>query len=209
MARCKKEQVSVHAAVCAAWLRAFALGATRPHVRTVSSPVNLRERLSPPVGETSGLFLSIVETTVDCAPERDFWDIARAIKQNLIRDSRDEALFFKPLMFSKIFTQIPRGDLEIVLGMMFGRPVEYDFSITNLGRIAIPERSGALHVEAFYGPLVNSSAYERTVGVSTLAGQMSLAFIFRQSMLAPADGQALLERAMGLLSNGSGNGQTV
>ena|GEM_PF-2331328 len=202
VARCKKEQVSVHAAVCTAWLRAFIDGATKSHSRTISSPVNLRSRLSPPVGETSGGFLSIVETTVNCAPERNFWDIAREFKKNLSHGSRDEALFFMPLMFSKIFTQIPRGDLELMLPFFFGRPVKYDFSITNLGRLPIPERSGALQVEAFYGPLVNSSAYERTVGVSTLADQMSFAFIFRKSMLEPAHGQELMERALGLLSRG-------
>jgi len=209
VARCKQEQVSVHAAVCVAWLRAFTGGATKSHVRTVSSPVNLRQRLSPPVGETSGLFLSIVETTVDCAPERDFWDVAREFKQKLSRDSRDETLLLMPLLFSKIFSQVPPSDHRILLRLLFSRPVTYDFSITNLGRVVIPERNGALQVEAFYGPLVNSSAYERTVGVSTLAEQMSLAFIFRQSMLAPASGRELLEHALGLLARESRNGHTA
>ena len=112
-ARCKEEQVSVHAAVCVAWLRAFTAemkGATR--FGTVSSPV------------------------------------------------------------------------------------KYDFSITNLGRIVLPERSGDLQVEAFYGPLVNASPYERTVGVSTLGGQMSIVLLFRRSMMEPARGRELLERAV-------------
>lgn len=202
VARCKKEQVSVHAALCTAWLRAFIDGATKSHVRTISSPVNLRARLSPPVGETSGGFLSIVETTVTCAPEKNFWDIAREFKKNFSRASRDEALFFMPLMFSKVFTQIPPGDLELLLPIFFGRPVKYDFSITNLGRLPIPERNGALQVEAYYGPLVNSSPYERTVGVSTLADQMSFSLLFRKSMLEPARGQELMERALGLLGGG-------
>ncbi len=201
LARCKKEQVSVHAAVCVAWLRAFTGGATSSHIGTVSSPVNLRERLSPPVGDTSGLFLATVETSVDCGPERDFWDAAREFKQKLEQDSRNETLFFNPLLFSKIFTpQIAPADIGILVEMLFSRPVKYDFSITNLGRIPIAERSGALQVEAFYGPLVNASPYERTVGVSTVAGQMSLAFIFRRSMLEPADGKQLMERAIGMLT---------
>ena len=197
VARCKKEGVSVHAAVCVAWLRAFTAGAQgAKRFGTVSSPVNLRQRLSPPVDDTSGMFLAIVETRVDCAPERDFWDVAREFKQKLTQDSRDEALFFMPLMFSKIFTQVPAGDREIVGRMLFGGPVKYDFSITNLGRIVLPERSGDLQVEAFYGPLVNSSPYERTVGVSTLGGQMSIVFLFRRSMMEPDKGKDLLERAI-------------
>jgi hypothetical protein len=202
-ARCKEEQVSVHAAVCVAWLRAFTAemkGARR--FGTVSSPVNLRQRLSPPVDDTSGMFLATVETRVDCAPERDFWDVAREFKQKLTRDSRDEVLFFMPLMFSKIFTQIPAGDREMVMPMLFGGPVKYDFSITNLGRIVLPERSGDLQVEAFYGPLVNSSPYERTVGVSTLGGQMSIVFLFRRSMMESDRGRELMERAVNGLCNG-------
>ena len=152
------------------------------------------------MGETSGGFLSIVETTVNCAPERNFWDIAREFKKNFSRGSRDEALFFMPLMFSKIRTQFPPGDLEMVMPSFFGKPVKYDFSITNLGRLPIPERNGNLQVEAYYGPLVNSSPYERTVGVSTLGDQMSLSLLFRQSMLEPARGQELMERALRLLS---------
>ncbi|MGC1376015.1 MAG: hypothetical protein WA821_07335 [Anaerolineales bacterium] len=197
VARCKKEGVSVHAAVCVAWLRAFTAGAQGvKRFETVSSPVNLRQRLSPPVDDTSGMFMAIVETHVDCAPERDFWDAAREFKQKLTRDSRDEALFFMPLMFSKIFTQVPAGDREIVGRMLFGGPVAYDFSITNLGRVALPERSGDLQVEAFYGPLVNSSPYERTVGVSTLGGQMSIVLLFRRSMMETDKGRELMERAI-------------
>ena len=199
VARCKNEQVSVHAAVCVAWLRAFIGGAASSHIGTVSSPVNLRERLSQPVGDTSGLFLATVETSVDCAQERDFWDAAREFKHKLEQGSRNETLFFNPLLFSKIFTQVPPADIGILAEMLFAGPVKYDFSITNLGRVVIPEHCGALQVEAFYGPLVNSSVYERTVGVSTLAGQMSMSFIFRKSMMEPARGKEMVERAIGVL----------
>lgn len=201
VARCKKEQVSVHAAVCVAWLRAFTAAGSREKLRvgSVSSPVNLRERYAQSVGETSGLFLSIVETSIDVGPDRTFWDAAREFKQKLSQDSRDEAVFFKSAIFAKIFTQISDAERDILIAILFSGPVKYDFSITNLGRIVIPERSGDLQVEAFYGPLVNSSPYERTVGVSTLAGQMSISFIFRPSIMSVADGRLLMDCALEIL----------
>ena len=201
VARCKKEGVSVHAAVCVAWLRALIEKTGRDSgVGMVSSPVNLRERLAFPVGETSGLFLSLVETSVDCGPENDFWDVARAFKQKLGDDLCDEILFFRLLLFSKIFAKISPSDRQITAKLLFSSPIEYDFSITNLGRIPISEHNGAFQVEAFYGPLVNSSKYERTVGVSTAGGRMSLSLIFRKSMMEPARGKALIGRALEILT---------
>ncbi len=203
VARCKQEGVSVHAAVCAAWLRAFT-GQTKARFGSVSSPVNIRERLSQPIGETSGVFLAMVETRLDCAPGRDFWQLAREFKDRFAPELHDERLFFKPLLFSKAFSGLSQAERPIMGRMMFQGPVPYDFSITNLGRVVIPEHSGALQVEAFYGPLVNSSPYERTVGVGTLGGRLGMAYIFRKSMMEPASAKELMGHALDLLLQAAG-----
>lgn len=200
MARCKKEQVSVHAAICVAWMRAWlAESGAKKTRRIVSSPVNLRKHLSPPMEDTSGGFLTIVETSVDCAPEKGFWDVAREFKRRFRSDTNGAAIFFQPALFGKIFTETPREDVETLLRVLFYGPVKYDYSMTNLGLLPIPEQNGSLRVEAFYGPLVNSSQFERTVGISTVAGRMSLSLLFRQSKMRPASGKALMDRAIGLL----------
>ncbi len=205
VARCKDEQVSVHAAICVAWLRAFLAEIKQGQSQggMVSSPVNMRNHFSPAVDDTSGQFLTIVETTVDCPPENNFWDIAREFKHKFSLDTRLEELFFKPAVFMKIFTGFSNDDINMLMEIIFSGPVKYDFSITNLGRVAIPERSGSLQVEAFYGPLVNSSPYERTVGVSTLGGQMSMSFLFRKSIMDVGTGQKLMNRALGMLIEAS------
>jgi NRPS condensation-like uncharacterized protein len=197
VARCKQEGVSVHAAVCAAWLQAFT-AQNGSRFGRVSSPVNIRERLSQPVGETSGVFLAMVETRLDFAPERDFWQLARQFKDRFTPELSDERLFFRPLLFSKAFSGLSPADRPIMGRMMFQGPVPYDFSITNVGRVVIPERSGALQVEAFYGPLVNSSPYERTVGVGTLGGQLSMAYTFRKSRTEPSG--ELVQRVVEVLT---------
>ena len=100
---------------------------------------------------------------------------------------------------AKAFSQAAPADIDILLRLLFFSPVNYDFSITNLGRVALPERCGALQVEAFYGPLVNSSEHERTVGVSTLGGQLGMVYTFRRSKMEPARAKELLERVVALL----------
>jgi len=202
LARCKKEGVTVHAAVCAAWLRAFT-AASGARFGSVSTPVNLRPRISPAPGETASVLLSTVETRLDCAPARAFWDMARDFKHRLGQNTRDEELFFKPMLISQAFSQSAPADVGILLGLLFFSPVNYDFSITNLGIVDLPERCGALQVEAFNGPLVNSSEHERTVGVSTFRGQLGMTFNLRRSKMEPAQAKALLERVSAILVEAS------
>jgi hypothetical protein len=197
LARCKQERVTVHPAVCVAWLRALT-SVSGARFGTVSSPVNLRGRLSQDIGEASGLYLGCVNTRLECAPGQRFWDLAREFKQRLDAEMRDERLFFGPLLCARAFSQVPDVDHGLVSRILFSGPVDHDLSITNLGHIILPEHSGTLRVEAFHG-LVNSSEFERTVTVGTVAGQMSFAYLVRRSLADPANAKALMDRALALL----------
>jgi hypothetical protein len=207
LARCRAEHTSVHAAACVAWLRAYAgmLEDRTSWVRTASSPVNVRNRLTEPVPETCGGYLCIVETSVDCAPSRDFWQVAREFKRRLNDGMADHRLFVQELTMSKIETSFPKSQLFDAFTTYFSG-AEYDFSITNLGQVDIPAATGPLTVEAFHGPLVNSMENERTVGVSTFAGKLTFALLFRRSMMDPAWAAQLLERAVANLEAAVGAG---
>jgi hypothetical protein len=167
-------------------------------VRTASSPVSVRNRLTEPVPETCGGYICIVETSIDCAPVRDFWQVAREFKRRLTEGTADHRLFVQELTMSKIETSFPKSQLYEAFTTYFSG-ADYDFSITNLGQVAIPTAAGPLTVEAFHGPLVNSMENERTVGVSTFAGRLSFALLFRRSALDPAWAAQLLERAVASL----------
>jgi len=138
VARCKAEQASVHAALSVAWLwaRAIQLEKRKSWVRSASSPISLRERLGIP--DTSGLYLANATIKVNCAPRRDFWNAAREFKKKLNQVSRDENLFLVPMIIGAVFSQLPEKDRKDVVPILFNRPVNYDFSITNLGRIDLP-----------------------------------------------------------------------
>jgi len=199
--RSKAERTSVHAAVCTAWLRAFAktLPATAPRIRSVSSPVSLRERLSQPVPETSGMFMSTLETRLDCQPGRDFWDMAREFYASLKRDAEGVELFKMPMMFGAFMQSFSKTELAEVAALFFRRQVTYDFSVTNLGRLDFPSQVGALRIESFHN-LVNSSELERTVGVNTFEGRMTFIFMFRESKMTLQEGEQLMAQAIGELS---------
>lgn len=199
--RCKAEGVTVHAAVCTAWLRAHAdtLPGSASRNRSVSSPVSLRNRLAQPVDETAGMFMSTVETRLRCTPGRDFWEMAREFHARFRQDAADENAFMMPLMFGAF----SKDEIMEVAKAFFSRPVKYDFSITNLGRLNFPTEVGPLQVEAFYN-LVNSSEHERTVGVNTFGGRMTFILIFRESKMTPQAGGQLMADALQQLAEASG-----
>jgi NRPS condensation-like uncharacterized protein len=203
LARCRAERTTVHAAVCTAWTRALAAQSAGPRRRWISSPVDLRGRLDRPVDETAGLFLTTVETRCDGSPSQDFWQAARRFKRGLERACSDARLFFLPLLFSTLFPGLREDERGEMAALVFGRPVRYDFSITNLGRLDIPARVGAIELEGFHN-LVNSSEHERTVGVNTLAGRMTFTLIVRESKMAPEAASRLMRKALEGLAEAAG-----
>ncbi len=206
IARCRAEGTSVHAAICAAWLRAFAelQPGRKAWVRRVSSPIDLRKRLTPPLGEVFGIFMSNVVTGANCAPERNLWDIARDIKQELTRGSADEKIYLWLLSMQAMTSRFSNADLTSLLDDFASQPIRYDFSITNLGRLDFPVRYGLLRLEALYGPAVNTSEQERTVGVTTVGGRLFFTLAFRDFVLDPATAELLKARAMARLGEAVG-----
>jgi len=203
--RCKAEGATIHAAACTAWLRAFAntLPGKASRIRSVSSPVSLRNRLTQPVGDTTGMFMSTVETRLNCKPGRDFWEMAREFQAQLKQDATDEKLFMMPLMFGEFARNFSKAEMAEVARIFFQRQVTYDFSMTNLGRLDFPSQVGPLQIESFHN-LVNSSELERTVGVNTFDGRMTFIFIFRESKMTPDEGEQLMAQAVRQLREASG-----
>jgi hypothetical protein len=201
----RAEGTTIHAAICTAWLRAFAntLPGKASRMRRVSSPISLRNRLIQAVPETAGMFLSTGETRLHCKPGRDFWEMAREFHARFKRDTTDAKLFVMPLLFGAFARSFSNAEMGEAVRMFFGGPVKYDFSITNLGRLDFPAQIGPLRIEAFHN-LVNSSEHERTVNVNTFDGRMTFIFIFRESKMAPDEGEQLMGQAIQQLAEVSG-----
>jgi len=197
---CKKEGVTVHAAICAAWLPAFSLEfKTSSTRRLVSSPVNLRDRLPLKIDETSGVFLVTVTIGTDASPNVNFWETAREFKDNFLSSLIEDNYFFDMLLYDKVFS-----DFTTEADMLSNNKPKYDFSITNLGHLLFGERYGSLSVDTLYGPLVNTSEYERTVGVSTIKGKLTMTFLLRRSNMSDEQAKALQSRALALLGEAVG-----
>jgi NRPS condensation-like uncharacterized protein len=198
VAGCKSREVSVHAAVCAAWLKANVLQGIggKKRVCKISNPINLRERLSVSVGEAFGPYMSNIVNEANCAPERDFWEIARELMRGLTREAAGERPFMWLLMMEASTLNLPEADVAQVTSEFSRKPIDYDFSISNLGRLNWPSHFGTLEVQAVYGPAVNTSEQEKTVGIITFAGQMTFTFTFRDFVIDAETAKQLLALAL-------------
>ncbi|MBN2148831.1 MAG: hypothetical protein JW726_15695 [Anaerolineales bacterium] len=196
---CREKGTSIHAAISAAWLRARL--EIKPNIRNwkriISSPVNLRGLLD--AENVFGMFMSNAVIAVDCPPSQDFWTIARQIKARLnhnIQTGRvyQWALTMLGLMDSSL-TAISRA-----VPTFATQPVNYDFSISNLGRLSLPAQNSTLKLESVYGPIVNTSEREMTVGISTACDHLTMTLTYRDFLLNPEDAEKMADKAVDILA---------
>ncbi len=194
-ARSRAESTTVHAALCAVFLRAFGEWYGDGWRRTIQSPVNLRERLRSPVGESFGLFVNLVEFRVNCAPERNFWAVARAIKQGFTRRSEDKYIFNSLVEANVAMPKLREVITPQIVAQTF-MAVKHDLSISNLGRLDLPMQYGSLYLEALFGPILGGDPEDVVLGVVTLGDTMHLSLSFTDLKLSPSQAEQIAAIAM-------------
>lgn len=203
VSHCRANGTTVHSALCTAFLRAFGEIHRDGWKRKIQSPIDLRNRLTKPINESFGLYIHLVEFYVDCSPERDFWEVAREIKQYFKLQSAD-----KPVFSSILELMVLTDDLAGVITPKFVAEilaeVEYDLSISNLGRLEIPAQYGSLQMEAVYGPTLGTNPQEVVLGVSTVDDKMHFTMSFTDMTLTLLQAEQIKDSAMRWLAKATG-----
>jgi hypothetical protein len=184
--RCRAEGVTVQAALCAAFLTPFAERQPDRPMRRAEIPVDLRGRLIRPVGDAYACMIGLTKIDFDCTPGRDLWDVARDAAKALAA-MRDRDLFATPLVVITLTGRIPSAPWDI----------DYDLSVSNLGRLDIPASYGELHLESVYGPIFPATGPKHLIlGISTFDGQMRCTYSSRGPDVPPSmtRGRELLRR---------------
>ena len=201
--RSRAEKTTVHAALSTAFLRAFGELKGDGWKRKLQSPVDLRKRLNSPVGEAFGLFVNLAEIEVNCSPKRDFWEVARDIKQTFIQLTKDKNIFRSLIEANIMMDAIgPSVSPETVASSFM--TVAYDLSITNLGRLVFPTQSGPLHLDALYGPSLGGNPEDIVLGVNTIGEKMHFTLSFTSLKLNASQAQQIRETAMSWLERATG-----
>ncbi len=200
--RCRKEQTTVHAALCTAWalaqLRSQENRRTKPII--ISVPVSLRDRLPDDAREIAGFFISTVEAPVNISPENNFWEAARQFKHQLMQSASDETIFLRPLMAKSMFTELAGTVDETFIPTFVNQQIHYDFSITNLGRLNLLCENKGFQIGAVYGPIVNAYEKERTVGICTFNNILTMTFTARDSRLSRAEAVRMMDQVNAILA---------
>lgn len=199
LSRCRAEQTTVHAALGVAFLRAFAERRQDGWRREIQSPVSIRSRLAQPLTDDYGMFINLMAFKVDCSLERDYWAVARDIRQGFLSRMNDSALFREFVEAEIILETLSAIITPDSIAQSMPR-VAYDLSITNLGRLTMPEPTDKLQLEALYGPCVGGNPDEVVLGVNSVNGRLHFSMLYRDAKMSWAQGEQIRDGAMNWLA---------
>ncbi|MFC3756427.1 condensation domain-containing protein [Chryseobacterium tructae] len=193
--RCKANGVSVHALLCAAFMQAFQEVKGKEAKGKVISPVDVRHFI-PEIKEDH---LFAFAPTVDLAIKKGSSDLlnnAKHIKEDLTQKigkmEARELLWMGEQMHPIV---------DRMISMLKSSNGGHDVTLSNMGRINIPNEYKNFRVETIFSPTVafpwlNSN----TLVTSTYNHQMDFIFLSNEDFLPKAEATKIKEKAIALMT---------
>jgi hypothetical protein len=201
--RCRAEGVTVLAAVSVAFMQAFRdVRGTKGLAKTCAM-VNARRFLPELHADAMfGLAPSVALRTKGLPPPRDisaggFWTRARGIKAEMTRrvDRLGAGLYDSLVAFEGL-----RDQYANLVAFFESAPAVRNVTLSNLGRLNLPQQYRSFRLERVYSPLVMvSPTPANTVVISSFAGQMEFAIISDEQSLPRSQAIEIQQRAMEIL----------
>jgi hypothetical protein len=187
--RARAEGASLQGALSAALLLATAeaafadeLGAGTPTTVGCFTPVNLREKLEPPVGEDMGLYISQVTTFHQIIPLPPLWQLAKEVREQL-GETLESGEQYLTLPLIGLF--IPWGrdpGPRFIRRFDGGSPAA--LGLSNLARPPIPGHYGPLHIENLHLAVGVSIVGQLLSIVTTWEDQLTLNLVFAEPLVS-------------------------
>jgi hypothetical protein len=206
--RCRAEGVTILAAISVAFLQAFREVRGTQALCNAYTMVNARRfmpllRPDAMFGMAPGVELSMNGLP---PPQRmsagSFWTCARAIKTDLTR--RIDVLG-KDIYDYLVGMESMHDMYGILVSDTDSAMVVRHVTLSNMGRLELPQRYSSFWVETIYSPLVMiSPTPANTVVISSFSGRLELAIVSDEQSLPRAQAMAIRRRAINLLSDFAG-----
>lgn len=201
--RCKLENVTVLAAVSLAFMQAFRDVRGAQALNKTYTMVNARRflpqlRSDAMFGLAPGVPLRMKDLPAPQDMSADsFWARARGIKTDMTRriDRLGASLYDYLVGLEGLHDKYAKlvADTE-------GAPAVRHITLSNMGRLDLPQQYRSFRLESVYSPLVMvSPSPANTVILSSFAGQMEFAIVSDERSLPYAQAQAIEQRAMEIL----------
>ncbi|MCU1261293.1 MAG: condensation domain protein [Bryobacterales bacterium] len=200
---CRSEGVTVLAAVSVAFLQAFRDVRGARGLAKACTMVNARRFLPELRADAMfGLAPGVALRTKGLPLPRDmsiggFWSRARAIKADLTRriDRLGAGLYDKLVGLEGLHDKY-----DSLVDFFESAPTVRNVTLSNLGRLDLPQQYRSFRLERVYTPLVMvSPTPANTVVISSFAGRMEFAIISDEQSLPRAQALEIQQRAMEIL----------
>ena len=204
--RAHKEGTTLHGAMLAAQILAIAHdredSKERPYF--IGSPVNLRKRLSPPVGEDIGFFVTAGASINLAKPGTEFWPLAKVVRESLwdcvergepfvyviqhLDLSRITSLFGLGLIGRRVFARVGAS-------MTFGGLV-----FSNIGKVDIENHQGPFTIEDLGFAASLSSFSHFAAFAATIRRQSTWNFVGMEPLFKKEHTQRIAAKAVEILT---------
>jgi len=201
--RCRSEGVTVFNAVSLAFMQAFRDVRGARALKKTYAMVNARKflpnlRADAMFGLAPGVPLRMkgLPSPQDISAE-GFWKRTRALKADMKRRiDRLSASLYNNL----VGLETLHDRYATLVANTESAPAVRHFTLSNMGRINLPQQHRSFKLESVYSPLVMvSPTPANTVIISSFAGQMEFAIVSDEHSLPYTQAQAIEQRAMEIL----------
>jgi hypothetical protein len=199
--RCRAENVTVLAAVSIAFTQAFRDVLGSQSLRKTRAMVNARRflpgiRADAMFGIAPGIALGMKNLPQDMSSDV-FWSRARIARADLTR--RIEHLG-ADLYAYLVGLEGLHGDYARFVAYFDEAPAVRNLTLSNMGRLDLPQQYRSFRVETVYSPLVMvSPTPANTVVISSFSGQLEFAIVSDEHSLSRAQALTIEHRAMTIL----------
>jgi hypothetical protein len=175
--RAKKEQTTVHAALVAAltlagkrYSDAWRVGPVR-----CMSPIDMRKALGLP--DAAGLLLSLHQGPVPTPDGASFWDIARAVREDMLpAQTADGARDLLSVMSSSVAEEHNARDLY---WSVLNGPLLHELMVTNYAGYRVRSEYGDLRLETLFTGSSSVMPALQKVSVLTVNGRLGMTLVAR------------------------------
>ena len=202
VARCKQENTSVHAALCAAFLQAIVeqireqqqLHHKGPLMISCITPVDIRQHFIKPVQEDMGYYISFAIHYQQIHENAPIWPAAREIKEAILTEIKSGKDVEAILNANEFWKDYP-NPVEMVRELNKSYP---PVGVTNMGRIDIPQQFGDLKLEKFHvtGAIASVTRSGLAIVVTTFRSRLTLNFLYAEPFISRQRADTIVDSTM-------------
>ncbi len=195
--KCKSENVSVHTTLCYATLSAFKKVKGNRSKDTVISPADIRRFISGIKSDTMFAFAPVIDLSLKKSKTSDFWGRCHELQEDLI-EKLNQMEIVKMLTKGEYLNDVAPNMVNFIKT----NPGSHAVTLSNMGRLAIPEHFRTFEVDTIWSPTVAFPwRNPNTLVISTFKGQMNFSFTSNTDFLSEPEAESIKQSIMEILND--------